>query len=643
MSFSLEGYQVKRNALIDKLDSLSLLLEEMDNEVEKKQVEHIKKELLTNTFQVAVVGEFSRGKSTFINALLGEKVLPSSVKPTTALLNIIEYSEEPTIKLHFHKGNQVKEVTEQVFTKLVAPKDPIEGDTQSEKEYEKHVELLSSIKYAEIGRPLSFCSNGVTIIDTPGTNDLDPIREQITNSIIPRSDSAILILSAVKILSESEISFLRDRLLASDIQKVFIVINFKDDLGGPEDEQKVLNYAYAHLKDILADPKIFLVTAKQALNARRKEAGEELVGRRGRPIKVWDIQDTGFHELETQLADFLANDRGRIKLQKPITRTMKLMEQTVTKQLTMQKQSLENEMDDLQEKIEAFRPKLDQMNKLGMEAQNKLSLELLKQHEQLKKWYQQELNGISAAGLDTFNENRHLSVEQISRLVEDTIAPLEKQLHIDKKEKISNAVKMSMEMVSKQVNEEWFKMEDEFDSMLKPDSHSPSTIHYETDDGLSIFDDILDDLDMAWERSNSFLGKLAIGAGAVATIVIGGITALFKSGWAWLTGEDEKSKFKSNLIKQFDDSKRQRLNSFDKEYKAIKEAVLSQYKETIDSHVRQMEKQLQTLMKHAEMEEMDVQKELEIIHRYEWRLEQIRTEITTINQSLATNADAKVG
>ena len=58
-------------------------------------------------------------------------------------------------------------------------------------------------------------------------------------------------------------SFLKDRVLASDIQKIFIVVNQKDLLESPEAVEKVFNHAYKNLKDILHEPKIFMVTAKE--------------------------------------------------------------------------------------------------------------------------------------------------------------------------------------------------------------------------------------------------------------------------------------------------------------------------------------------------------------------------------------------
>ena len=130
--------------------------------------------------------------------------------------------------MHYHEQSKApKNITEKEFATLVAPREPIPGDSQSENDYKQKVDYLQSIKTAKIGHPLSFCEEGVTIIDTPGINDLDAVREQITNNIIPRADAAILLLSAVKILSDSEMSFLRDPHIGERYTKDFHSCQFQ--------------------------------------------------------------------------------------------------------------------------------------------------------------------------------------------------------------------------------------------------------------------------------------------------------------------------------------------------------------------------------------------------------------------------------
>jgi GTPase SAR1 family protein len=647
MTFSLNTYKTTQTRLLDQVNDFQGLLDEMKLDIELRRLKDIKMNLLEERFQVVVVGEFSRGKSTFINALLGKKILPSSAKPTTTILNKIVYGSEPGITLHFHHSKELqRKVSEEVFAKLVAPKEPIPGDTETEREYEKQVQFLQKIKYAEIAHPLPFSENGVEIIDTPGTNDLDPAREEITNNIIPKSDAAILILSALKILSESELSFLRDRLLANDIQKIFVVVNFKDQLESKEDERKVMDFAYRHLKEVLQQPKIYMVAAKQALNARREQNGEELVTKRGRKIPVWSLEDTGFIDLENSLADFLQYERGAVKLQKPVQQMTKLIKEIKDKHISLERNALRTKKVGLKEKVEKFRPKLAKVQEVGNEAQKKLYMELKKEEQNLVHWYQKETERIYSKGLETFEEYRYLSVNEISRKVENTIAPLERALHVKKKNKMTDTAKASIDRLSKELNQEWVKLEGELlnlGSGTNEDSLFPVVVESGEEESYSLFDEIFEELDEAWSKSDSLLGKVAIGAGFVATAVAGGLAFLFKAGWSWLTGENEKTRFKRNLIEQFEASKKKKMTDFKKEWSNMSEGIRNQYKEIVGQNIQQMNHQLNQLIKTTQLEEKDIHKMIDLLNHRESRLTQIEKELPRLLQPLQTKTMERAG
>ncbi|SME23370.1 Bacterial dynamin-like protein [Bacillus mobilis] len=646
MSLSLDFYTTKKKQLFNQLYKLEVMLQDMGNRTDLKKINEARNQVLKEQFQVVVVGEFSRGKSTFINALLGKKLLPSSAKPTTTLLNIITYSKEPFIKLHFRKKG-VKEINEEMFKKLVAPKDPTPGDKESEEAYEKQVELFKSIEYAEIGHPLSFCKDGVRIIDTPGMNDLDPAREQLTNSIIPQSDAAILLLSAIKILSESEMSFLKDRILASDIQKVFIVVNQKDLLESPEAAEKVFNYAYKHLKDILHEPKIFMVTSKGALNARRKAAGEELVTKRGKQIPVMPLEESGFLELESALGDFLQFERGAVKLQRPIQRMDKLISDVLEKQIDFEYRTLTQQMDGIQEKVASFRPRLNEVHRTGEESLKKIVIELNKEESKVTKWYDEELAKITAKGMEAFDKNRYRGIDEISGEVEKAIASLERSLHENKKKKMTNTAKRVIEEMSKQLNNEWFKLEGDLKSLGSfsetLNEIAPTGLVLEREVKHSIFDEIFDELDTAWERSNSFIGKLAIGAGFVATAVVGLASFIFGGAWAWFTGEDEKTKFRRKLSAQMDTSETQRRLHFKGEWDGMVKSIYKQYQEIVNENVQNVENQLNQLLENTLLEEKEIELKMEMLNRRSLAFKQIKNELSSLYQELINPAKEKAG
>lgn len=621
MSFSLEAFKHTKMEVIQSFHQLSFLLDEMALKDEHQKLVTLRDQLENEQFTIVVVGEFSRGKSTFVNALLGRRVLPSLVRPTTAVLNVITYQPTPSIQLHFHNEQEKSRlITEDEFKRLIAPKEPIEGDIESEREYQREVEELAKVKYAEIGHPLDFCQNGVQLIDTPGTNDLDPAREQITNTIIPNSDAAILLLAATKILSESETSFLRDRLLANDISKIFVVINFKDLMEDEREINKVMSYAEEKLAGLLPNAKIHMVAAKEALNYRRIMNGEELTVR-GEPIKPWPIEETGFLELEQALADFLQFDRGVVKMKKPIQQATKMIDRILSKQIDFEKKALLNQMNGVQAKVDAFYPKIAHVKKVGADAQKTLDFTLKKEAINLEDWYKAELKSITAEALNVFDANRYLDRSEINRKVEDAIAPMERKLHEEKKEKISTTIKMAIANSSSDVNEEWLKLDYSVQNIWSEPQGSlvPALISFsnEGESQPTIFDEIYEELEGAWEGS-SLLGKVAIGAGYAVTVVANGIAWL----WGALTSPkvDEKAKMRRELTSQLSEKERQKVRAFQKQWKSTSKSANEQFAQTIHKHIAQIEGQLEQIKSHANLEKNEVQKKIEVIKRREKKL-----------------------
>ena len=99
----LDGFADKRNKLIEIYNGASKLLGDLELNDELAATSADETELKRESFKVLVVGEIKRGKSTFINALLGEEVLPAFATPCTAVINEIKYSETKRAVLHFNE------------------------------------------------------------------------------------------------------------------------------------------------------------------------------------------------------------------------------------------------------------------------------------------------------------------------------------------------------------------------------------------------------------------------------------------------------------------------------------------------------------------------------------------------------------
>ena len=181
---------------------------------------------LDDLFLLVIVGEFNSGKSAFINALLGQKLLKEGVTPTTAQINILRFGDRTDQSL-VEQNHQV------VFLPI---------------------ELLSEI----------------SIVDTPGTNAVIREHEELTTHFVPRADLVLFITSADRPFTESERNFLER--IRNWGKKVILVLN-KVDLFQDEDE---LNQVVTCLKEnalalLGITPEIFPVSARLALRAKNGE------------------------------------------------------------------------------------------------------------------------------------------------------------------------------------------------------------------------------------------------------------------------------------------------------------------------------------------------------------------------------------
>jgi GTPase SAR1 family protein len=375
-------------------------------------------------FNIVVVGEFSRGKSTFINALLGQRVLPSATKPTTTIINKISAGDNIEYVLNFRDEDKTVDISEEKFKKLVAPIEPDFDDEVEVKEYNDHLKYISSISFANIKYPTKLLKDGVEIIDTPGTNDLDQAREEITFKFIPQSDAAILVLSATQILSDSEVTFLKERILANDINKIFFVINAKDKLMSDEDEKKVFDYAYKHLIEYVKKPKIFLVSSRGALNYKRNINGETVKGRIPE-----DLGETGFATLENEIGEYLINERGSIKLNKYYNRGTKIATEIINSHIKLKLSTVDLSVKELEQKVNKLVPKVRDTQSQALQLINKLKSSLKGLENDYFFMYRNGLEEIALrANMAVTNYVGPLEIENIARYIEQTVAPLQRQL-----------------------------------------------------------------------------------------------------------------------------------------------------------------------------------------------------------------------
>ncbi|HUH14172.1 MAG TPA: dynamin family protein [Longimicrobiales bacterium] len=249
------------------LERLSEALDAFGGDVAEDDLRHFRdaRAQLEGLFLLVVAGEFNSGKSSFINALLGERVLPEGVTPTTDRINLLRWGPEAA-------------------DRMLEPY------------------LLERTHPAEVLRELN-------IVDTPGTNAVIRRHEELTRDFVPRSDLVLFVTSADRPFTETERTFLEQ--IREWGKKIVVVVNKVDILAAVEREE-VLAFVREHARSLLGrEPEVFAVSARDAMAARA--AGDE-----GR----WEA---AFGAVEEYLLETLdQEERIRLKLLNPLNVALRL-------------------------------------------------------------------------------------------------------------------------------------------------------------------------------------------------------------------------------------------------------------------------------------------------------------------------------
>ncbi len=200
-----------------------------------QRITDIEQQLQMRKFRLAVVGEFNRGKSSFINVLLGKKILPEDVLATTATINRVTYGETPKAYLIRKNGNgRSEEIPVEELAAYVT------------KLTESSAKAAAEIQEAVVEYPTMFCYNDVDLIDTPGMNDMDDMNAVTVNQL-DDIDLAVVTINAQYPYSETENKVVVKLLESKKICQIIFVITHFDVLRERE-KSKITNYLYSRIK-----------------------------------------------------------------------------------------------------------------------------------------------------------------------------------------------------------------------------------------------------------------------------------------------------------------------------------------------------------------------------------------------------------
>ncbi|MEM9806733.1 MAG: dynamin family protein [Cyanobacteria bacterium P01_D01_bin.56] len=341
-----------RQALAQQLDimveSLTLLQPKLDLTQVLADLVTANERVHHGVFRIMVLGDMKRGKSTFLNALLGQPLLPSNVNPCTALLTVLRYGDSPGVTVHFIDGTS-EQLAMDTFTQRYTI-DPTEA---------RQSRPFDHVSHAVITYPLPLLKNGVEIVDSPGLNDTEA-RNQLSLGYIQNCHAILFVLRATQPCTLAERRYLHNYLQNKGLSLFFLLNawdHIKDSLLDPDDPQE-LAQAETRLHQVFRstlgdycgdryDQRVFPISALEVLRQRMKTPDAP-------------IRDAGFARLLAVLDEFLTQERARAEFEPVVTLSQRVLAE-LTEKLQLRRALLDQGVAELRQSILTLAPAFEQL------------------------------------------------------------------------------------------------------------------------------------------------------------------------------------------------------------------------------------------------------------------------------------------
>jgi GTPase SAR1 family protein len=369
-----------RHEIAERLDSIAHILTQAESESEntsgKFGLESEIKRLLAEAenlrqgvFRLLVLGDMKRGKSTFLNALLGQNLLPSDVSPCTALLTTIKYGAQEKVTIYYKDSKAPEQISFDEF------KQRYTIDPNETKVLEKGQQLaFPDVSHAVIEHPLPILGKGIEFVDSPGLNDTEA-RNDLSLNYIYNCHAILFVLSASQPCTLEERRYLQNYLRDKGLNIFFIVNGWdrvRDGLVNPDDvdalqvaeerlracfRSNLAEYCIYDNKDIYQQ-RVFEVSALNALRARVKDPNADLDG-------------TGLPEILSSLNHFLAKERAVAEIERTqviVNQVYNRFCEVIDRRIPL----LDDSVDELKQKINSIQSDFDKLSEIA----NKFQLEI---------------------------------------------------------------------------------------------------------------------------------------------------------------------------------------------------------------------------------------------------------------------------
>ncbi len=327
----------RRNNLLDVFDDVKGAIASLGEDYSDylSEFESLRERLIAGQFRLAVLGQFKRGKSTLLNALLGDQLLPTDILPVTAIPTFIGHGEETAVLVTFAGDESAVSF------------DPASGQSLGDflNEYVTEAgnpENYRKVERVEVSHPAELLRQGIVLIDTPGIGSTHKHNTEVAYQILPQCDAALFLVSPDPPITEAELTYLKD--IQQRLPRTFFLLNKVDFL---DDAERIASLRF--LADQLAPlcdgiPQVLPISARNGLDSRQKN-----------DVEGW--KNSGLQQVEQNLIDFFAREKQQI-LHASLSRKISDQLNGVIMQMKLSLSALMLPEAELKQRIEQFRQSL---------------------------------------------------------------------------------------------------------------------------------------------------------------------------------------------------------------------------------------------------------------------------------------------
>lgn len=284
-----------------------------------EEVSNVSRKLQSQRFRLAVIGEFSQGKSTLLNALLGEKIQPVRAIPCSGTVTVLKYGTQQRLICRYKDGREEEIPCEQYELKATISEDAAIGSLSDELAHSEIAEIV----FEHPG--LELCSSGVEIIDSPGLNE-HPDRTTLTRRLLKDTDAVIFLTNSSRLLTQTERELLLDLKTqlnhgqeSEAASNLFILANFIDLINIEKDRdqirQRLEKFVLGQNPVVTSKNRVHFISAQAALNAILQCTQNEYL--------------QSFENFTQSLVQFLTLESGRLKIQHSVTQINRIIQKCV--------------------------------------------------------------------------------------------------------------------------------------------------------------------------------------------------------------------------------------------------------------------------------------------------------------------------